>query len=213
MKEINEERINRIYNHITDYQRKYGKSPSYREIMKSCTVSSLSVVKRYVEILIERGMIERAKEEELSPIGTFAVLAESETINVPLVGVCPCGKPIEAIENIEGSFRLPTEIFGSDAHFMLRAKGNSMIESGINDGDLMVVRRQEIAEEGEIVIALIDGEATAKVLYSKSFPIVLRAANDNIDEEGNRLYPDIIAENCAILGIVDNVIHRPRYRK
>ena len=91
---------------------------------------------------------------------------------------------------------------------MLRAKGSSMIEKGIVDGEVLFVKKQETAEAGQIVIALIDEDATAKIFLPRKDKVILRAANSSTDKNGNRLYPDIIVKECRILGVVDNVLHR-----
>ena len=132
-------------------------------------------------------------------------------INASIVGTCPCGEPVLAVENITATVALPVEIFGSEEHFILKAKGSSMIKRGIFDGDLMVVRVQNTANVGEVVIARVNNEdATAKVLARKRGKYYLEAANDSEDENGKRLYPDIHpVGDWEILGVVDNVIHSP----
>lgn len=89
-------------------------------------------------------------------------------------------------------------------------KGTVCVDKGIYDGDIIVAKRQNTAEAGEVVVALIDDEATTKIFLPKKRRFVLRAANDSTDEEGNRCYPDIVTDHCEILGVVDNVIHRVR---
>ena len=118
--------------------------------------------------------------------------------------------PILAEEYIEGSYALPVELFGREEHFLLHAKGYSMIDKGIYDGDIIVAKRQNTAEAGQVVVALIDDEATTKIFLPKKGHCILRAANDSTDEEGKRCYPDIVTDHCEILGVVDNVIHRVR---
>ena len=103
------------------------------------------------------------------------------------------------------------EIFGAEEHFILKATGNSMIRRGIFDGDLMVVRMQNTANIGEVVIARVnDEDATAKVLAYESGKYYLKPANDEVDDEGNRIYNDIHpTSDWEIIGVVDNVIHSP----
>ncbi|NCA93512.1 repressor LexA, partial [bacterium] len=130
-----------------------------------------------------------------------------KTKPMPLVGSCPCGNPMLAVENIEGTFALPVEIFGTTPHFMLRAVGHSMVNAGIDDGDYMIVRQQNYANSGEIAIALMDDYATAKVFLLNKNKIILRACNDSVDDNGSRVFPDIVTDKCEILGVVDKVIH------
>ena len=185
MQLYNEQILNRMLDYIKQYQTENGKSPTYRLIGKSVGIENPGTVARYINRLFS-----------------------GRTKTVSLVGTVACGMPILAEENIEGNFQLPVELFGNDEHFMLYAKGYSMIDKGIYNGDIIVAKKQAVAEDGQVVVALIDNEATAKIFYRKRGKVVLRAANDSVDEYGNRNYPDIVTENCSILGIVDNVIHR-----
>ena len=83
-----------------------------------------------------------------------------------------------------------------------------MIDKGIFDGDILFVKKQESADAGQVVIALIDDDATAKIFLPRKDKIILRAANESTDKNGNRLYPDIVVKECRILGVVDNVLHK-----
>lgn len=197
---------------IKDYQKENGRSPSLRIIGREYSKfygNSIAKVQRYVQELSRRGLVEYG-------IGTgieiSSNLISGKTRPMPLVGACPCGNPMLAVENIEGNFALPVEIFGATPHFMLRAVGHSMVNAGIDDGDYMIVRQQNYAETGEIVIALIEDSATAKVFLRKANEVILRACNDSVDDKGNRVYPDLVIDKCEILGVVDKVIHTPRVR-
>ena len=116
-----------------------------------------------------------------------------------------------AVENITATVALPVEIFGTEEHFILRAKGQSMIKRGIFDGDLMVVKVQNTAEVGEVVIARLNQEeVTAKVLAFADGRHYLEPANDEVDEKGKPIYRDIHPDGeWDILGVVDHVIHAP----
>lgn len=174
-------------------------------IGKSVGIENPGTVARYINQLKIRGLIDK---DNGGAVAIDPRLFSGRTKTVSLVGTVACGMPILAEENIEGNFQLPVELFGNDEHFMLYAKGYSMIDKGIYNGDIIVAKKQAVAEDGQVVVALIDNEATAKIFYRKRGKVVLRAANDSVDEYGNRNYPDIVTENCSILGIVDNVIHR-----
>ncbi len=197
---------------VKQYQQSNGKSPSLRVIGKAYQKfygNSIAKVQRYVQELSRKGLLEYSSG---NGIQTNSKLISGKTKPISLVGACPCGTPMLATENIESTYSLPVEIFGSEPHFMLRAVGNSMINAGIEDGDYMIVRQQNYADPGQIIIALIDDSATAKVFIPKKNEIILRACNDSTDKDGNRLYEDIIVKSCQILGVVDKVIHTPRVR-
>ncbi len=205
MKLYDEDKLDKVFDFITRYQAEQGKSPTYRQIMNHCKFSNIGTVYRYIKVLKERGMIEK---DERGSVAIDDNLLKGETVTIPLLGTVACGAPITAIENIEGNFSLPIDFFGKGDRFMLRAQGSSMIDKGIFDGDVLFVRKQEGADSGQVVIALIEDDATAKIFIPQKDRIILRAANDSIDKKGNRLYPDIIVEECRILGVVDNVLHK-----
>lgn len=207
MKLYDETTLVKMQTFIKQYQKENGKSPTYRQIGHSVGISSPGMVGRYIRQLEMRGLIN--KEED----GSVAIdprLFFGRTRTASLVGTVACGMPILAEENIEGNYALPVELFGNEEHFLLHAKGYSMVDKGIYDGDIIVAKRQNTAEAGQVVVALIDDEATTKIFLPKKDHYVLRAANDSTDEEGKRCYPDIVTDHCEILGVVDNVIHRVR---
>lgn len=210
MKPINEGRLQVLLDYISNYQKDNGKSPSYRTIQADLGYSTVSLVAKDVGLLKSRGWIE--SDSDSSGIAIPVKLRNEGTINAAIVGACPCGEPITAIENIEATVSLPVEIFGKEEHIILRATGRSMINCGIFNGDLMVVRVQSTANIGDIVVARVNGEdATAKVLAQKDGQYYLKPANDEIDAKGNRKYKDIYPEGeWDIIGVVDNVIHAPR---
>lgn len=206
MKTLSKEKLGLVYDYIIDYQKNNGTSPSYREIARNCNMRSTSIVFNYVKELINVGKIKSDK-------GVIIVEEKfKRTLNKisPIVGECACGEPILAQENIISSVLLPTEIFGNSDTFILKAKGRSMIKRGIFDGDLMVVKIQNTAEVGQVVIARVNGEdATAKI-YAKDKTPYLMPANDEVDEFGNRLYSNIYPQGeWEILGVVEHVIHVP----
>ena len=205
MKLYDEDKLNQILEYIKDYQKQEGRSPSYREVGQAVGIKNSGTISRYIKQLELRGEIRKTAK------GTIAIenkFFSGKTRTVALVGTVACGQPIFADENIEGNYQLPVELFGNTEHFMLRAKGESMIEKGIFDGDIIVVRKQNVAERGQVVVALIEDEATAKIFMRQNNQIILRAANNSVDEKGNRCYPDILTDKCEILGIVDHVIHK-----
>lgn len=205
---FDEEMLNQVESFITDYQKEYKKAPSTREVCRQFPLffkNSYSKCQRYLH---ELKVTDRISYTKGQGIDLMPVLLSGKTNRVSLVGRCPCGSPITAVENIEGTYDLPVELFGNEQHFMLRAVGSSMIECGIYSGDIMVVRQQNHAQPGQIVIALIGDEATAKIYLLQDDHVILRAANKAV-RNGKPVYPDIITKECLVLGVVDNVIHHP----
>lgn len=170
MRTLNEETLRRMEEYIRERQRKDGVSPSYREIMHALGMSSLNLVQRYVLALENQGRIRRTR---LGSIALPKRLDAGKNKITPLVGDIVCGQPSFAEENIEASYALPEAIFGKGELFMLHTHGDSMIDAGIREGDLIVVRKQNTADDGQIVVALMDGEATLKRLFHKDGKIVL----------------------------------------
>ena len=191
MRTLNEETLRRMEEYIRERQRKDGVSPSYREIMHALGMSSLNLVQRYVLALENQGRIRRTR---LGSIALPKRLDAGKNKITPLVGDIACGQPSFAEENIEASYALPEAIFGKGELFMLHTHGDSMIDAGIREGDLIVVRRQSSADDGQIVVALMDGEATLKRLFHRDGKIVLHPEN--------RQMQDIVVENCGIQGVL-----------
>lgn len=210
MKLFDEEILQKTKEYVEAHQRKNGRAPSLRDILRDNSPffkSSLSKVQRYLLELKRRGLVVYDKFEGIKETPN---LFAGKTRPIPLIGECPCGEPILAVENIIGTYALPEELFGATDHFMLKAKGSSMIEKGISDGDIMVVRQQNWADIGDIVIARVnEEEATAKIYTKSGEKYILKPANNALNSDGTKVYKDIIPKGeWEILGIVDNVIHR-----
>lgn len=199
MKVINENNLLRTLNFIKEYQIENGKSPSYRVIMKELKFASLSVVARYVLVLQGRGQI---KKDNLGGIKLPARLSLGKTVLAPLIGTVTCGDPIFAYENLEATYKLPADLFGAGDLFLLKAKGDSMIDAGIQDGDIVTVDKSTPVKVGDICVALIGENATVKRLIKKGNNYYLKAENKN--------YKDIALEkeNFKILGKVVGYIHK-----
>lgn len=196
MKVISEDKVIKVLDFIKDFQKKEGRSPSFRQIAKGCSFPSLATAQKYVAILQSRGMIEK---NSLGKINIPRNLNKGKTVIAPLVGTIACGTPILAEENIEETFQLPTAIFGNAKSMLLRASGDSMTGIGINDGDLIVAEICDTADEGDIVVALLEDSATVKTLHKKNGHIYLHPENPK--------YKDILADNVIIQGIVKHNIH------
>lgn len=195
MRTLNKNTLEKMAAYIQDYTVEKGVSPSYRNIMHSMGMSSLNLVQRYVLALEAQGRIKRTNSGN---IDTPKKLDRGENTVVPLVGRIACGQPNFAEENIEESFSLPKGIFGNGKLFMLKATGESMVDAGISAGDLLVLRKQDYADDGEIVIALIGENATLKRFYKKGRKIILHPENKNMD--------DIIVDDCLIQGVLVSCI-------
>lgn len=191
MRTLNQNRLIEMAEYIKSYQARAGRSPSYREIMHYMGMSSLNLVQRYVLGLEREGKIQRTR---LGNIEVPKKYDTGETAVAPIVGKIACGEPCFEEENIEESISLPRSVFGSGELFVLRAFGNSMIDAGINKDDLLVIRKQQEAYDGDIVVALTNGENTLKRLYHKGNKIVLHPENKTMQ--------DIEVTDCEIQGVL-----------
>ena len=181
-----------------------GYPPSMREIGEAAGLSSPSSVKYQLEALEEKGWIRRDPSrgralEVLTPGDErFEDIKPERTHNVPLVGRIAAGGPILAEQNVEELFPLPASLVGEGELFMLKVVGDSMINAAICDGDYVVIRSQKDCNKGEIVAAMIEGDATVKTFTKKDGHFWLMPANDD--------YEPINGDNAEILGIVTAVI-------
>ncbi len=190
----------KIYNYIREEIRK-GTTPSIREIGKAVGLSSTSSIHLHLNSLERKGYIRRPKSKkrcieilENDFYDYDAAPHTPEYSNIPIIGTVAAGAPIFADENIEGYFPVPVNYLSNDTTFMLRIKGNSMINAGIFNNDLVLVRQQVTARNGDIIIALIDDSATCKTFYKEDEYIRLQPENDE--------YEPIYVKDCKILGKV-----------
>lgn len=204
-------RQQQIYDFIRSYQLEKGYPPSVREMAAAVGLSSPSTVHAHLNALEERGLIKRDATkpralEVFNEDGSTAKLAEVKespdrgSITLPLVGRVAAGLPILAEQNVEDAFTVPTEIATDSSSFVLEVHGESMINAGIFNGDYIIVREQKTAMNGEIVVALIDGEATVKTFYKERGRVRLQPENDTMEP--------IYAENPIILGKVVALMRR-----
>jgi repressor LexA len=181
-----------------------GYAPSMREIGEAAGLNSPASVKYQLDILEEKGFIRRdadrgrAMEVVLPDSMTGEGAHTDKTRFIPLVGSIAAGVPITADQQVEETFPLPESLVGKGELFMLKVKGESMIDAAICDGDYVVIRQQKDANNGDIVAAMIDGEATVKTFSRKSGHIWLLPANDD--------FAPIDGDNCEVLGIVTAVL-------
>ncbi len=210
-------RQKQILRYITKQIEEDGYAPSVREIGKAVGLSSTATVHCYLKKLEELGYIKKEnqkgrtlrilkKENDLydpDKVGkepSKAFYNKKEMVDVPVIGKITAVAPILAVENITDTFPIPLEFVGNSQSFMLVVRGESMIEAGILDGDLILVRRQNVAENGQIIVALIDDEATVKTFYKEKDYIRLQPENSTMDP--------IIVPDCRILGKVIGVFRR-----
>ena len=177
-----------------------GYPPAVREICEAVSLKSTSSVHSHLETLEKNGYIRRdpTKPRAIEIVDDQFNLTRRETVNVPIIGTVAAGQPILAAENIENYFPIPSEYMPNRQSFMLRVKGTSMINIGINDGDLVLVQQQKDAENGDIVVALLDDSATVKTFYREKGHVRLQPENDSMD-------PIIVEDQLEILGKVFGV--------
>jgi len=181
-----------------------GYAPSMREIGEAAGLNSPASVKYQLDILEEKGFIRRdadrgrAMEVVLPDSMTGAGAHTDKTRFIPLVGSIAAGVPITADQQVEETLPLPESLVGKGDLFMLKVKGESMINAAICDGDYVVIRQQKDANNGDIVAAMIDGEATVKTFSRKSGHVWLLPANDD--------FAPIDGDQCEVLGIVTAVL-------
>lgn len=188
---------------IKDSIAENGYAPSMREIGEAAGLSSPASVKYQLEILESKGYIKRdvTKGRALTTETNPDVYVEPTTY-IPLLGQIAAGAPILAEENIEETFPLPQSLVGKGDLFMLKVKGDSMIDAAICNGDYVVIRAQKDCNKGDIVAAMIDGEATVKTFSMKNGHIWLLPAND--------AYEPINGDDCEIIGKVTAVLRSVR---
>jgi repressor LexA len=204
------ERQARILEVIRDFTEQRGYPPSVREIGERVGLSSSSTVQSHLKSLEKRGLIHRdpTKPRALvteSARGAAGERREAERRDaehgfLPIVGKVAAGSPITATENVEGEFPVPADLAKRHGTFMLRVSGESMIEAAILDGDLIVVTPQPDARNGEIVVAMLDGEATVKRFFRESGRVRLQPEN--------RSMAPIYADDVTIVGRVEAVYRR-----
>ena len=198
------------YGRITDKQREIleyikkeilnrGYPPTVRDICEAVNLKSTSSVHSHLETFEKNGYIRRdpTKPRAIEIVDDNFNLTRREFANVPLIGQVAAGQPLLAVENIESYFPIPTEFMPNAESFMLKVKGESMINAGIFDGDNILVEKCDNVHNGDIVVALIDDSATVKTFYKEDGHIRLQPENDTMDP--------IIVPDCKIVGKVFGV--------
>lgn len=176
-----------------------GYPPSVREICEAVSLRSTSSVHAHLMTLEKKGYIRKdpTKPRAIEIVDDKFNLTRRELVNVPIIGSVTAGEPILAVENIEGYFPIPPEFLGSGPTFMLRVKGESMVNAGILDNDYVLVESKSTAENGKIVVARIDDSVTVKRFFKEADHIRLQPENDFMDP--------IIVKDCSVVGRVIGV--------
>lgn len=176
-----------------------GYPPTVRDICEAVKLKSTSSVHSHLETLEKNGYIRRdpTKPRAIEIIDENFNMTRREMTNVPMIGRVAAGEPILAVENIESYFPIPTEYMPNAESFMLKVKGESMINAGIFDGDQILVEKCNTARNGDMVVALVDDSATVKTFYKENGHIRLQPENDTMDP--------IIVDDCEIMGKVFGV--------
>ena len=201
-----------ILKFIEDQVMDKGYPPSVREIGKAIGLSSTATVHAYLAKLEKQGFIKKEdkkgrtlkviKGSDGKPVkkSNKNFYTQKELVDVPIIGKITAGQPILAVENVTDTFPIPIDFVGNSESFMLTVRGESMIEAGILDGDYILVKKQDDARNGEIVVALIGEEATVKTFYKEKGHIRLQPENHTMDP--------IIVPDCKILGKVAGVFRK-----
>ena len=176
-----------------------GYPPTVRELCDMVHLKSTSSIHANLEALARNGYIRRdpSKPRAIELVDESFYMTKTDMVNVPMVGQVAAGMPILASQNIETYYPIPSEFMPRETAFMLKVKGESMINAGILDGDTVLVKQQNTASNGDMVVALIDDSATVKTFYREDGHIRLQPENDSMDP--------IIVPDCQIIGKVFGV--------
>lgn len=187
---------------VTEYVRKYqcenGYPPSVREICRALGIKSTATAHYYLDKLEERGVITRNANKNRA----ISLTDTPEFVSVPLVGTVTAGEPILAVENLEGYYPLPPEFVGGGTCFLLQVKGESMIEAGILNGDKIICEKTDSADNGDIVVALVDDSATVKRFFRRDGKIILHPENPTMT--------DIVVDSASVIAKVKGLLRKYR---
>lgn len=196
-----------ILEYIESHLLQKGYPPSVREICEAVGLKSTSTVHGHLQRLEKKGYIRRDQTKpraigvlESSDQDNVIPFPQKEIAQIPIIGKVTAGEPILALENYEDTFPVPMEFIDAGKYFMLRVKGDSMIEAGIFDRDYVLVRQQPDARNGDYVVALLDDSATVKTYYRETDRIRLQPENANLSP--------IYANHVEVLGIVKGVFRK-----
>ena len=183
---------NAVFKFIQKFISENGYAPCVREVCKACNIKSTATVFNIINRLKDKGLLDK------SDVKRRAIALKSKTLSVPVLGTVAAGQPIFASESYEGYVSLPDNFFSGDDLFILNVQGSSMIKIGMFDGDKVVVRKQENAYNGFIVVAIVDECSPVKLFFTREGKIILHPENDNME--------DFIFNNISILGKVVGLV-------
>ncbi|ROQ89610.1 transcriptional repressor LexA [Desulfosoma caldarium] len=193
----------RVYDFLQAYMILHGHAPSYEEIRKHLGFRSLNAVYKHVKQLEERGYVRSLGKNRKRALELVELRSGGRS--VPFLGVVAAGTPIEAVE-VPETVEVPESLLAGGEHFALRVRGDSMIDEGIREGDILIVKKQPTAENGQTVVALVDGEATVKRFFLHDTMVELRPANRAM---ASLMVP---ADSVSILGVVVGLVRHYRHR-
>ena len=196
---VHEDKLIKVMDYIRKFTEENGYTPSVREIGKECGIKSTATVHSYIEKLQDKGYLSKTDNKKRA-----VTIGKGSGVTIPLLGVVTAGQPIFAYENYEDYFTFPVGEFKGDELFMLRVEGSSMIDAGIMNGDKIIVRRQPTAENGEIVVALVNDEeaATVKRFYYRDGQVILHPENETLSDMIYR--PEEISILGKVVGLMRN---------
>lgn len=224
MKRRIQSKTDKLFRYIVDFQAKNGFPPSLREMGAYMGISSTSTISYYLNYLEEQGSIRRdvyknraieilgkkqnstatvspAESKPTTKNNDFGMQAISATTPIPVLGQITAGQPILATENCEDVYYMPTNLFHGDNLFILNVRGESMIDAGIFDGDKVIINKQDTAENGEIVAALIEDSATIKRYYKENGRFRLQPENPTMEP----MYFDEVSIIGKVVGLIRNM--------
>ena len=196
---MDENKLIKVMDYIRRFSEENGYTPSVREIGAYCGIKSTATVHSYIERLQEKGYLNKAENKKRA-----VTLGKSGSVNIPLLGTVTAGQPVFAYENYEEYYSFPLGEFRGEDLFMLHVQGTSMINAGICDGEKIIVRRQQTAADGEIVVALVGESATVKRLFRRNGKIILHPENEVLDDFV--FNPEEVSILGKVVGLIRNRI-------
>lgn len=196
---MDENKLIKVMDYIRRFSEENGYTPSVREIGAYCGIKSTATVHSYIERLQEKGYLNKAENKKRA-----VTLGKSGSVNIPLLGTVTAGQPVFTYENYEEYYSFPLGEFRGEDLFMLHVQGTSMINAGICDGDKIIVRRQQTAADGEIVVALVGESATVKRLFRRNGKIILHPENEVLDDFVYN--PEEVSILGKVVGLIRNRI-------
>lgn len=194
-------RQRQILQYIVQHTEAHGYPPTVREIGEAVSLSSSSTVHAHLRTLEDAGLIRRdaVLTRAIQVVaGNVHSYKPKHVSNLPVLGRVAAGRPLLAVEDVEDTYPVPREFLSGGDGFMLRVKGESMVEDGIVDGDLVIVRRQDSAENGDTVVAMVDDEATVKRFFMENGKVRLQPANSQMEP----MYFDAVNVVGKVVGLI-----------